>query len=181
MFSNWKRFKGWLVLEFFLENGTRIHVNGLAKKLKISPGTAQTYLTEYERQGMLEREKTANTMGYRLRESPLSLELRKALFISKIGNFAAEFLKENPHTAKLALYGSHAKGTYDMKSDIDLIAISQDKKPGLKALQRLEEKTGKEAAIQVFTLAEWKRLLEKNDHFAFAVIGNSIMLAGEPL
>ena len=47
--------------------------------------------------------------------------------------------------------------------------------------KKLEEKTGKEAKIQVFTRTEWKNLLKKNDNFAFAVLKNNILLAGEPL
>lgn len=177
----WDRFRGWEVLKFFLAKGGKTHVKGIARALKISPATAQEYLKGYERQGILEKEKAANAINYRLKETPLTLELKRAYFVSLLSGFIAEYMKENPHTAKLALYGSHAKGTYDAKSDIDLIAISQEKKPGLKAVQKLEEKTGKEAGIQVFTLAEWKRLLEKNDHFAFAVVRGGIMLAGEPL
>ena len=44
-------------MEFFLENSEKTHINGLAKKLKISPSTANHYLAEYEKAGFLEKSK----------------------------------------------------------------------------------------------------------------------------
>lgn len=181
MFYGWSKFKGWKVLEFFLEKNEKIHVNGLAKRLGISPGTAQRYLTEYEKQGLLEKEKTANSITYKMKESPLSLELKKTFFLSKIAPFIQEILQENPFISKLALYGSHAKGNYDEKSDIDLLAISHQKKIELKAMKKIEAKTGKEIKIQVFTITEWKKLLGKKDSFALAIIKSNVLLSGEPL
>ncbi|MBU0662614.1 MAG: nucleotidyltransferase domain-containing protein [Candidatus Diapherotrites archaeon] len=181
MLHGWQKFKGWKVLEFFLAGGGRIHVNGLAAKLGISPGTAQEYLTGYERQGVLERERAANAINYMLAETPLTLELKKAYFVSLLADFGGEFEKENPYVATLALYGSHAKGTYDEKSDIDLLAISQEKKLRLGSLKKIEEKTGREAKLQSFTLAEWKGMLAKKDSFASAVIRNNIVLLGAQL
>lgn len=181
MFFDWQKFKGWKVLEFFLENDEKIHVNGLAKRLKISPGTAQLYLTEYEKQGILEKEKIANIVAYSLKDSALSRELKKTFFISKISVLIEEFLKENPGISKLALFGSHAKGTFDKKSDIDLLAISQDKKLELGALKKMEKNLEKEAKIQAFTFAEWKGLLKKKDSFALAVVKNNVTLFGGQL
>src|SRR3989338_99165 len=117
MLHNWRKFKGWQVLEFFLENNESIHVNGLAKKLKIGASTAQTYLTEYEKEGVLEKDHNANVVNYKLKTTPFTLELKKALIVSKLMVFAREFKKENIFATSLWLYGSHAKGTYDKKSD----------------------------------------------------------------
>ncbi|MBU2476649.1 nucleotidyltransferase domain-containing protein [Candidatus Micrarchaeota archaeon] len=179
MLFNWDKFKGWKVLEFFLQHNQKIHVKGLAKKLKVSSGTAQKYLLEYEKQGVLEKERTANVLSYSLKETPLTLELKKCFFISKIMPFVEEFQKENPFVTSLVLYGSHAKGTFDEKSDIDLIAISQNKKIKLNALKKMEEKTSKEAGIQVFTLTEWRK--QSKDSFGLAVTKNNILLFGELL
>jgi predicted nucleotidyltransferase len=181
MLFGWGKFRGWLVLEFFLETGRRIHVNGLAKRLKISVSTVHSYLLEYEKQGVLEKECTANIVSYRVKETPLTLELKKTFFISKVLPFVAKFMNENPFVTTLALFGSHAKGTFDEKSDIDLLAISPQKNPNLASLKQLEEKTGKETKIQVFSIAEWKNLLRKNDSFALAVIRNNILLFGDQL
>lgn len=179
MLYGWNGFKGWRVLEFFLNTNRKTHVKGFARELKISPGTAQVYLKEYEKQGILEKEHVANSINYRLAETPLTIELKKTYFLSLLREFAEEFIKENPHVSTLALYGSHAKGNYDEKSDIDLLAISQVKKIATKAIEKLESKIGKEARIQVFTVAEWKSMINKGDNFAKAVSENHIILQGE--
>jgi len=181
MLFGWSKFKGWAILEFFLSGSLRIHANGLAKRLKISVSTAQHYLVGYEKQGILEKKKTANIILYSLRETPLALELKKAFFLSGFLPFAEQFNKQNPFVTTLALFGSHAKGTFDEKSDIDLIAISQEKKIMLDSLKGMEGKTGKEAKIQVFSLQEWRALVKKNDSFAIAVLKNNILLSGAPL
>jgi len=182
MLFGWDRFRGWAVLRFFLGGGSAaIHPNGLAKRLGISVSTAQAYLSAYEKQGVLEKEKTANIVQYRLRETPFTLELKKAFFVFEMLPFAARFAGDNPAVTALALYGSHAKGTFDEKSDIDLIAIAQQKKMRLDALRKLEEKTGKEAKMQVFSMAEWKKMLEGGDSFAWAIAKNSVLLAGAGL
>ncbi len=181
MLSGWNKFKGWTVLEFFLGSSRQIHANGLAKRLKISVSTAQGYLLGYEKEGVLEKEKTANVILYKLKETPLTLELKKAFFLSAALPFVGQFMKENPFVTTLALFGSHAKGTFDEKSDIDLIAICQEKKLKLDSLKNAEEKIGKETKIQSFSLQEWRNLVKKQDSFAIAVLKNNILLFGDPL
>ena len=181
MLYGWNKFRGWEILEFFLEGNGKIHVNGLAKELKISKGTAQEYLTNYEKQGLLEKERIANLVNYKLIDTPLTIELRKTYFISKIIPHIKYFLSENKVISTLAMYGSHAKGSYDSKSDIDLLILSQDKRINLDSLKKIEEKLGKEIKTQVFNLREWRNLLDKKDNFAIAIVKNNILLFGEPL
>ncbi|MFH1256110.1 MAG: nucleotidyltransferase domain-containing protein [Candidatus Diapherotrites archaeon] len=181
MLFGWNKFMGWRVLEFFLEGGQKIHANRLAKELKLSVGTAQRYLVEYEMEGVLEKEKTGNVISFRINETPLTIELKKAFIISKLLPFVEAFRKENPFVTTLALYGSHAKGSFDGKSDLDLIALSQSKKLGLETLKKIEQKTGKEARIQVFSLAEWRKMLRERADFAASVAKANILLYGEPL
>ena len=181
MLFGWSKFKGWGVLQFFLSNNQAIHANGLARQLHIGVSTAQTYLAAYEREGVLEKEKTANIVLYRLRETAFTLELKKAYFASILLPFVERFTKENPFVTTLALFGSHAKGAFDEKSDIDLIAISQEKKVCIGSLHELEEKTGKEAKAQVFSLHDWKQLVKKKNSFALAILKNNILLFGDQL
>ncbi|MDE1828680.1 MAG: hypothetical protein KGH65_05975, partial [Candidatus Micrarchaeota archaeon] len=57
LIKEWDKFKGWSVLEFFLTNYSKIHLKGLARKLGISPRTAQIYLGLYEKEGILQSER----------------------------------------------------------------------------------------------------------------------------
>ena len=181
MLSGWEKFKGWKVLEFFLSGNKSMHCNGLARELDIAVATAQTYLSAYEREGILEKEKSANSIFYRLKETAFTQELKKAFFLSKLSGFVGQFQKDNPLVTTFALYGSHAKGTFDENSDVDLIAFVQGKKVKLDALKKLEHALGKEAKLQVFSLAEWKKLVQAGNPFAQVVQRTAIVLAGEPL
>jgi uncharacterized protein len=179
MFLEWNKFKGWNILEYFLNGNSQTHIKGIARELRISSFTAQHYLALYEKEGVLEKEKIANTLSYRLKETSMTTELKKTYFISRLSGFIDSFRKENPLVSVLVLYGSHAKGTFDKKSDIDLLVISQEKKMNEKSIHALEKKTGKEAKAQVFSVTEWNRLKEKKDMFALSVKENNIILFGD--
>ena len=181
MFKAWDSFRGWKILKYLLGHSRKMHVRGIARELKISPSIVQHYLLEYYSEGLLEKEKSANSVNYKLKESPLTMELKRAYFISHLSVFAKEFTEDNPAISTISLYGSHAKGTYDEKSDVDIIVISQKKDLSLKAVERLELLLGKEVNIQIYTIAEWDNLLIKGNNFAQAVLRNNILLYGAEL
>ncbi len=175
--DEWKKFKGWLVIEYFLRTNKEIHVKGLAKELKISPQTANYYLKFYKKEGILRERKEGNLMLYSLTDNCLVRELKIFYILNILSEFSKKFVKENKVTS-LVLYGSHASGTYDKNSDIDLLVISQTKKLNFNGIKALERKTGKEVKIQVFTLGEWRNLKRKKDSFVRSVLSKYILLYG---
>lgn len=54
-----------------------------------------------------------------------------------INNFKKELIKSNIHPQKIILFGSYAKGTPRVDSDIDIVVISKDFK-NLNLRERLE-------------------------------------------
>lgn len=181
MLNQWRKFKGWSVLEFFLKNNERIHVKGLSRNLEISPRTAQTYLHLYEKNEILKKEKVGNIVLYSLNETPIVFELKRFYSVINFLPLIDEFVEKNPEINVVALYGSHASGKDDIKSDIDFLVISQSKKLNLDHMKKLERSFGKEVKIQVFSIGEWKNLLNKNDSFALTVLKNHILLYGSSL
>jgi len=181
MLDQWRKFKGWVVLEFFLKNDERIHVKGLSKNLKISPRTAQIYLQLYEKNKILKKEKVGNIILYSFNENTMVFELKRFYFMVNFLPLIDEFVEKNPEINIIALYGSHATGKDDRKSDIDLLVISQSKKLNLELVKKMENSFGKEVKIQIFSIGEWKNLLNKNDSFALSVLKNHILLYGASL
>jgi len=175
--EEWRKFKGWEVLEFFLRSGKEIHVKGLAKELKISPQTANHYLKFYKKVGVLKEIKKGNLLLYSLLDNTLTRQLKVFYIVDIVFPFILKFAEENKVTS-VVLYGSHASGTYDRFSDIDLLVISQQKNLELVTLKNLERKTGKEVKIHVFTLGEWRNLKRKRDSFAQSVLSNYILIYG---
>lgn len=181
MLKEWRKFKGWEVLEFFLKENGKIHLKALSRKLKISPRTAQLYLQLYEKKGILRKEKVGNMFLYSLNRNPLTLEFRKLYFLLQTYPHIKKFIKENPEINSLVLYGSHASGEYDNKSDIDLLVISQKKKIDLSSLKILEKRFRKEVKVQVFSVGEWRKLTGENDLFVISVLKNHVLLYGAEL
>ncbi len=181
MIKEWRKFKGWAVLEHFLRYGERIHIKSLSKKLKISPQTAQYYLQFYEKHGILEKTAIGNMLLYSLKPTPITLELKRLYFMFAFYPLIADFIKSNTDINTLALYGSHASGEYDMKSDIDLLIISQNRQLNLSHLKPIERKLEKEVKTQTLSIGEWKNMVRKGDNFALSVLKKHIILSGAAL
>ena len=177
MLSDWEKFAGWKVLEFFLHNPTaEIHVRALARELKVSPLTANTYLKNYFKDGLLSETKRGNALFYRLKDSPLAKSLKKCFILSLLSKkgFVNQLLVDNPSTTSIILYGSMASGEYDEKSDFDVLVFSKDGKFPSKAVKLL----GKEANVKVLTLSELKKL---DSSFRASVGKNHVVLYGSGL
>ena len=175
MFPSWQKFKGWVVLEFFLSHpNEKIHLQELARRLGIGPSTAKAYLDEYSSRGALSSSRFANSRVFQLDESsPLVLELRKATVLAELREkkVVEKILQENPQTASIVLYGSRASGRHDEKSDYDFLVFSNDDKIPKKAFEGL----GAEANVTVTSLAGWRRT---SKDFKESVKRNNIVLYG---
>jgi len=109
MLPQWDKFKGWVVLEYFLRNPSkRIHIKGLARELKISPRTSEVYCKLYSDSGLLLKEKFANLSIFFLNKThPLSRELKKTYILSQILEFklADKLRASNPSIREISLEG----------------------------------------------------------------------------
>lgn len=175
--EEWRKFRGWKVLEFFLKTEKEIHVKKLARELNISPQTASYYLKFYKRAGVLRGRKEANLLLYSLEDNALTRHLKIFYALDQIYPFILRFASKNKLTSTV-LYGSHVSGTFDENSDIDLLIISQKKALNLDELKKLERKIGKEVKIQIFSLGEWINLKRKPNAFVRSVLSKHILLYG---
>lgn len=185
MLSEWRKFKGWVVLEFFLSNPyTKVHIKKLARELNLSPQTSNRYMRLYEAEKLLESESIGNLIQFSLNNRhPLVKEWKRLYFnlVLHESNFLDNFVQRNPSIINILLYGSHANGEYSEKSDIDILVISQKKEIDLSAIKNLELHLNKEAQVTVYTIGEWRRLIKKDDHFVKSVLSKHILLYGEML
>jgi predicted nucleotidyltransferase len=181
LLDEWQKFKGWSVLAFFLSEQRKIHLKGLAKELKISPRTAQTYLQLYEKEGILLKDIVGNLTLYSLVNSPLTCELKKTYLLLKIKRDIDGFVMDNKSITSLIMYGSAARGNYDKNSDIDVLVISSIKSLNLKHIKMAEQAIGMEIKIEILTFGELRRLAEKQDPFYLSVLKNNMLLYGAGL
>jgi predicted nucleotidyltransferase len=178
LLDEWRKFKGWAVLEFFLNNNRKIHIKALARELKISPRTAQIYLDLYQKNRILEKEKVGNLALYALSSNYLALEFKTVNLSILIQPYIMKFVQKNPDISSLVLYGSGASGEYDEKSDVDLLAISNKNILNLEPLKELEKSIKKEVKIEIMRFANWKSLESKSDDFYISVVKRHIVLFG---
>ena len=175
--EEWKKFKGWYVLEYFLKTQKEVYVKELSRILNVSPGTANYYLRFYRNKGILNERKKGNLLLYSLTDNVLTRQLKIFYILDRMYPFVLEFFKQNSITS-IILYGSAASGIYDIHSDVDILIISQQKELNLQIIKDLEEKLNREVKIHVFSLGEWRRLKKKRNKFALSVLNNHILLKG---
>ena len=92
--------------------------------------------------------------------------------------FVENFKNQNSSVITLALYGSFANGEYSEQSDIDLIAISPNKKFEIELIKRLESIFKRSATLQILSIGEWRKMVKKDDDFALSVLKNHVILYG---
>ncbi len=175
--DEWHKFKGWTVLEFFL-NGNRAYIKELSRLLRVSPQTAQRYSRFYESEGVLDKESVGNASLYALADTPLTRELKRAYLLMKIFPKVSGIAEKNAGLTGLALYGSAASGEYDKSSDIDLLAISGSPKLDLGGIKDIERLLGREVHIEIMSIGRWRSLGEKKDAFYLSVSKNHLVLYG---
>lgn len=175
MLTEWRKFKGWAVMEFFLERpNTKIHIRELARRLKISPLTAQRYLKLYGSEGVLNSEKAANSVQYSLdNQSPLVQSLKRFYFLTRLGS-----IKPRGDVVSIALFGAHASGEYTEQSDIDILMITQNRDIDLGLFKKIERGMGNTVDVTRMSLGEWRKAVKGHDNFAESVLRNHILLWG---
>lgn len=184
MLTEWKKFKGWRVVEFFLEHpNTTTYTSEITQKLNISKSTASTYLAAYARERLFNARKTGNVLSYALNNDlPAVKALKKFYFLQKLGEtgFVQKFAASN-NPVSLALYGSCASGEYSERSDADILAITQNKTLDPTLIKWLENKIKKEAGVQAYTQGEWRKMVREGSSFALSVRKNHVLLYGAEL
>ncbi len=184
MLQEFRKFKGWVVLEFFLTHpSTKVHFKGLVRILGVSPRTALIYLRAFRKDGILTEERVGNLTIFSLNnELPLVRELKRThilLALNELG-FLGSFLRANEGAISLALYGSCADGSQDEKSDVDFLVIKHgaaDKSP----FRKVEERLKKDVVVTSIEPVEWRRRAEDKDTFYLNIIKNHILLHGADL
>lgn len=150
--------------EFLLNADTEYHIRELARITKISPIYVQRELRNLESIGLLVSRKKGNMILYKLQDkSPIADDLKR-IFL-KTESIGKEILKGlAAGKIRYALvYGSFAKGTEMVTSDIDLLVvggISEDEI--LQSISRAEKRIGREINLILWTEREFLQKVKEN-------------------
>jgi predicted nucleotidyltransferase len=121
MLDDFRKFKGWKLLEFFLGNrDEKASIRELSRKLQISSMTSKHYCDVFERSGFLKSERIGNAKLFFL--DPQSAKVRQFRVA-----YALELMDEIDLAGKINnpfyVFGSIAAGTWGKESDFDLFII----------------------------------------------------------
>ncbi len=183
MLKEWRKFRGWKVLEYFLSRpNSRIHIKGISRELSISPLTAETYLKLYAEEGILDSERTANSIQFRLNNDDYLTKRLKCtwfLMLLKESGFIKKFINENPEISVVSLFGAYASGEYTEHSDVDLFVITQQRKLRTVSISRMESELRKTTEITRFSIGEWRKMKKSKNSFVESFMKNNLILYGE--
>ena len=167
------------MLAYFFENPREeVYLRELARRLKRNPATVMRATNLLVRENLLTKRIERNATYFRANLSPKFKEMKKAYTVSKIFDAGvADLIKEkSAGLTSVSLYGSAARGEDDQESDYDFLVIAS--KCGVGASE-ISERLGREASLQVYDAAGWKRVSRENRAFYLDVISSSIAIYGE--
>jgi len=158
--------------------------NELMRLTGSGKGALQRELDRLERSGLVTAHRIGNQKHYQAnRQAPIFEELR-GIVVKTFG--IADVLRQAllPHAERIAaafVYGSVAKKTDTSRSDVDVLAISDDLgyQELIKALQPAEKKLGRKVSPTVYSRAEFaKKRTERGGFLARVLEQPKIFLIG---
>ena len=178
-----EKYMEWKLLRFFLQTPDQgFYTKEISRQTGIGAGTVNTFLRNIEKDNILRKEIIGNIHLYKLNnelELVKHLKIVNTLLELEQHHFTEQF--QNNTISSIVLYGSHANGENDSKSDIDLLFLVNKKEIYTSLIQTLEKKLNKQISIQQLTIPEWQTLKKKDKIFYESILEKHIILYGSGL
>jgi len=160
----------------FREPDRRFFLLELIRTVGRGRGAVQRELANLDEAGILVREVSEGRVYYRAnRNCPHFDELRS--LVEKSAGYATALATELGKVSGIRVafvFGSMARGTAGPDSDIDLAVIgSATFHQVVRAVQPAQERLGREVSPVVYSAAEFRSRLIRNDHFARELLGTA--------
>lgn len=153
----------------------------LAKRAKISIPMTKFILDYLNKEDLIIKKKiNEKTSLFALKDNFVNRQIKvlKILLDIHKSNLVNEIIDLYKSDLFLVcLYGSCASGSYDEKSDIDLLIITRKNREH--KILKSTNKLNKELNVLIYTLNEWKDKSKEDNVFYERVISNNIPLYGE--
>ena len=151
-------------------------INRTANKLKLSKGLISKYFHILLKERVLQK----SSHGFFVRETPLTKSLKIFLNLNTL-DFSSIF-KKHRFVKAAGLYGSLAKGTNTMESDIDLWVLTEDveEEKIAKLTNEVKRKSNKIKPVYL-TREKLIEMRKKDPVFYYALVFGSISIYGEEI
>jgi predicted nucleotidyltransferase len=180
-----EKYMDWKLIRIFLQTPDRgFYTKEIMRQTGIGAGTVSNFLRNIQKDNILLKEIIGNVHLYKLNnelEITKHLKIVHTLIELEQLDFVGHFLKLDETVSSIILYGSHANGENDSKSDIDLLFLVNKKRAYTSLLQKLEKKLNKQISLQQMTIPEWQKLKEKDKIFYESILEKHIILYGSGL
>lgn len=181
MLTSFRKFVGFKILEYFLNNPTeKIYLNELAKKLNVSPRSVKIYCDLFEKKEIIRREIKGNMHLFSTNNDNFCVrEMKRACISVILKEINIEKIADN--SISIAIYGSYASGNYDEKSDMDVIIIGEERDVKRDIVVDIMKKIDKEIQLTVIPTIKWEKMKIEDDPFVKNIIKNHILIKGAEL
>jgi len=175
LFSSEARVK---ILKLFLFNSkNRFYQREIALKTNLAIRAVQRETENLGKIGIIKRSEDGNRAYYAVDENCTVIPELKALFAktSGVGDVIKQYLTKQKNELKFAfIYGSYAKNTENMNSDIDLFVVGSISSRKLSSItSEISEDLKREINYTLFSEEEFKKKLMQKNHFVANVIKNA--------
>lgn len=168
---------------FFTNPDRQFYIQEIGRILGKKTGSFQRTLYNLEKEGVLISEYKANARFFRINKNhPIYKELKSIVFKTVgVAGSIQNILKKASHVRLAFIYGSHAKGRENYLSDIDVFIVGSPNEDRLiKEFDRLEETLKREVNFKLYTEAEFRSRVARNDLFILNLIREKkLILVGD--
>lgn len=142
------------------------YVRELARIIEVDPTNLSRELKTLEEQRLFLSHRRGNQLYYQLNKDYPAFQEYKSIVQKAIGTASAvrKAMIVFPEIKTLILYGSFAKHSEDMYSDIDLLIVGDITMEDIAdTLTKLERQLGREVNPVIYSLSEYRRKKKGND------------------
>lgn len=153
--------------------GQELHTNEIIRRTGVNPKTAQTMLTDFERDGLLASRRVGNLRLWRMnQENPLYLPLRDLLGRTVgIPARLKALLSGDPAIKAAFLFGSYVTARDNAASDIDLFVLGEpDEEQLYGALRPMGAQIGRAINPIVWSARDLRRPTEGQRAFLDSIL-----------
>lgn len=181
MLETFRKFVGFTVLEYFLNHPTeKTYLKELAKKVQVSPRSIKIYCDLFEKEGIITREIRGNVHLFSLNNDLFIVrEMKRAYTCFFLRSLGIEDVAETP--TSFAIYGTYASGTYDERSDIDLLILSEEKDVKRDRITNIMKKINREIQLTVISPMIWEKMKQEKDPFVESILKKHVLIKGAEL
>lgn len=171
-----------LILAILSENPQReYYLHELGRLMGKKPGVFQIGINSLEKQGWVVSRKQGTMRLFKINEQhPLYKEIKSV--VRKTVGVEAELKKivnSIDGIAKALIYGSYAKDSMRLDSDVDVLVVARDSKVEdrlVTGLSRIEKTLGREINYKLYDEKDFRRRRKDKDPFLAEVLSDKYVL-----